>query len=137
MDAAGNFTVLYAFVGGLGCCDGAGPSGPPIQASDGNFYGTTGAGGAFRDADHPGGFGTVYQFNPVSGQLTILHSFNLPDGNGIFPNNPLLQASDGLLYGTTSEGAGTFHTGGGTAFRVDTSGNLVAAGGDHSHGTCV
>jgi len=106
MDIAGNVTVLYAFVGGFACCDGAGPSGPPIQASDGNFYGTTGAGGAFRDADHPGGFGTVYQFNPVSGQLTILHSFNLPDGNGIFPNNPLLQASDGLLYGTTTEGAG-------------------------------
>jgi uncharacterized repeat protein (TIGR03803 family) len=124
MDVAGNVTILYAFVGGFACCDGAGPSGPPIQASDGNFYGTTGAGGAFRDADHPGGFGTVYQFNPVSGQLTILHSFNLPDGNGIFPNNPLLQASDGLLYGTTTEGAGRFHTGGGTAFRVDTSGNL-------------
>ena len=124
MDIAGNVTVLYAFVGGFACCDGAGPSGPPIQASDGNFYGTTGAGGAFRDADHPGGFGTVYQFNPVSGQLTILHSFNLPDGNGIFPNNPLLQASDGFLYGTTSEGAGRFHTGGGTTFRVDASGNL-------------
>lgn len=124
MDPAGHFAVLYAFVGGFACCDGAGPSGPPIQASDGNFYGTTGAGGAFRDADHPGGFGTVYQFNPVSGQLTILHSFNLPDNNGIFPNNPLLQASDGLLYGTTTEGAGAFHSGGGTAFRVDTSGNL-------------
>ncbi len=125
MDPAGNVTVLYAFVGGLGCCDGAGPSGPPIQASDGNFYGTTGSGGAFRDADHPGGFGTVYQFNPLSGQLTILHSFNLPDNNGIFPNNPLVQGSDGLLYGTTSEGAGAFHTGGGTAFRVDTAGNLA------------
>jgi len=124
MDAAGNVTVLYAFVGGFACCDGAGPSGPPIQASDGNFYGTTGAGGAFRDADHPGGFGTVYQFNPVTSQLTILHSFNLPDNNGIFPNNPLIQGSDGLLYGTTTEGAGAFHTGGGTAFRVDTSGNL-------------
>ena len=124
MDPAGTFTVLYAFVGGFVCCDGAGPSGPPIQASDGNFYGTTGSGGAFRDADHPGGFGTVYQFNPVSGQVTILHSFKLSDGNGIFPNNPLLQASDGLLYGTTSEGGGTLNTSGGTAFRVDTSGNL-------------
>jgi uncharacterized repeat protein (TIGR03803 family) len=123
MDSAGNFTVLYAFVGGA-CCDGASPSGPPIQATDGNFYGTTGAGGAFRDAAHPGGFGTVYQFSPVSGQLTILHSFNLPENNGIFPNNPLLQASDGLLYGTTTEGAGAFHTGGGTAFGVDTSGKL-------------
>ena len=124
MDPTGNLTVLYAFVGGFACCDGAGPTGPPIQASDGNFYGTTGSGGAFRDVNHPGGFGAVYQFNPITGHLTILHSFNLPDGNGIFPNGPLLQASDGLLYGTTSEGAGPFHNSGGTAFRVDTFGNL-------------
>ena len=124
LDPAGNFTVLYGFIGGLACCDGGGPVGTPIQASDGNFYGTTGAGGAFRDTDHPGGFGTIYRFNPDSGQLTILHSFNLPDGNGIFPNGPLFQGNDGLLYGTTSEGGGASHTSGGTAFRVDMSGNL-------------
>jgi uncharacterized repeat protein (TIGR03803 family) len=67
--------VLYAFVGGFACCDGAGPTANMIQASDGNFYGTTVARGAFRNIHHQGGFGTVLQFNPVSGAVTILHSF--------------------------------------------------------------
>lgn len=118
IDAAGNFTVLYAFVGGFACCDGAGPNAHLIQAKDGNFYGTTGGGGRFRDIDHQGGFGTVFQLNPVSGAVTILHSFNITDGNGIFPNGPLIQASDGFLYGTTREGA--------TAFKIDTAGNFSA-----------
>src|SRR5258708_32972883 len=117
MDPAGNFTVLYAFVGGFACCDGGGPTAQPVLASDGNFYGTTSAGGAFRDIDHQGGFGTVYRFNPTTGVMTILHSFNLADGNGIFPNGPLIQATDGLFYGTTGEAA--------AAFKVDTSGNLT------------
>src|SRR5258708_4996957 len=117
LDPAGNVTALYAFVGGLGCCDGAGPTAHMIQASNGNFYGTTGAGGQFRNIDHQGGFGTVFQFNPVSGAVTILHSFNLADGNGIFPNGPLIQATDGFLYGTTREG-------GATAFRIDAAGNF-------------
>ena len=118
VDPAGNFTVLYAFVGGFACCDGAGPTAQPILARDGNFYGTTGAGGAFRNIDHQGGFGTVYQCNPTTGVMRILHSFNLADGNGIFPNGPLVQATDGFLYGTTREG-------GPTVFKVDTSGNLT------------
>jgi uncharacterized repeat protein (TIGR03803 family) len=118
MDPTGNFKVLYAFVGGFACCDGGSPTAQPILASDGNFYGTTSAGGAFRNIDHQGGFGTVYQFNPTTGVMTILHSFNLADGNGIFPNGPLVQATDGILYGTTREG-------GPTVFKVDTSGNLT------------
>ncbi len=123
IDPTGNFTVLCAFVGGLGCCDGGGPTGPPIQASDGKFYGTTGAGGAFRDIYHQGGFGTVYQFDPMTNGVTILHSFNF-DGNGFYPNGPLIQAKDGFLYGTTSEGSGVFRNGPGTAFQIDTAGNF-------------
>jgi uncharacterized repeat protein (TIGR03803 family) len=121
MDTAGNMTTLFTFVGGFACCDGAGPTAHPILASDGNFYGTTGAGGAFRDIDHQGGFGTVYQVKAVNGALTILHSFSLLDGNGIFPNGPLVQAKDGFLYGTTREGG----LGGGTVFKIDTAGNLT------------
>jgi uncharacterized repeat protein (TIGR03803 family) len=117
INPAGNFTVLYAFGGGFACCDGAGPTGHMIQARSGNFFGTTAAGGRFRDIDHQGGFGTVFQFNPASGAVSILHSFNLADGNGIFPNGPLIQAMDGFLYGTTREG-------GATAFRIDTAGNF-------------
>jgi uncharacterized repeat protein (TIGR03803 family) len=124
LDPADNFKVLYAFAGGFACCDGAGPTGPPTQARDGNFYGTTGGGGAFRDIHHQGGLGTVYRLNPVTGAVTILHSFNF-DGNGFYPNSPLIQGRDGLLYGTTRQGSGPFRDGPGTAFKIDTAGNFT------------
>lgn len=120
LDSAGNFTTLYSFTGGFVCCAPGGPSAPPTQAADGNFYGSTGAGGAYRDVDHQGGFGTVYQFNPTSGTVTVLHSFNLADGNGINPVGPLIQAKDLYLYGTAPEGGAT----GGTLFKIDTAGNF-------------
>ena len=91
MDPLGSFTVLHAFIGGLGSPEeGGGPTGPPIEAG-GKFYGVTGAGGAFRDFDHPSGFGTVYRFDPTSGTVTLLHSFNITEPNGIFPSGRLVE----------------------------------------------
>jgi uncharacterized repeat protein (TIGR03803 family) len=113
----GKFTVLYRFVGGFSCCDGADPRGHMLLASDGKFYGTTASGGEFRDVDHQGGF------DPVTNAVTILHSFNIQDANGIYPNGPLIQANDGFLYGTTRE-TENGGQGGGTLFRIDTNGNL-------------
>jgi uncharacterized repeat protein (TIGR03803 family) len=49
MTAAGKFTVLHNFTN----ADGNHPYGPMIQASDGNFYGTTRIGGS-------SGYGVVY-----------------------------------------------------------------------------
>jgi uncharacterized repeat protein (TIGR03803 family) len=49
---AGEETVLYSF--GTGANDGKQPSGALLQASDGNFYGTTGSGGPSND-------GTVFK----------------------------------------------------------------------------
>ena len=49
---AGDETVLYSF--GTGANDGKQPSGALLQASDGNFYGTTGSGGPSND-------GTVFK----------------------------------------------------------------------------
>ncbi len=117
MEANGAITTLHAFDGTQTCCDGSTPDGPPIQGTDGNFYGVTFGGGAIRDQDHPGGFGTVYRYNPATSSLTIIHSFSGTDGNGIFPSGPLVQGTDGFLYGTTSDGGG--------AFRMDTAGNLT------------
>ena len=118
MEPSGALTTLHAFVGGFACCDGAAPDGPPIQATNGKLYGVTTTGGQFRDIDHQGGFGTIYQFDPVTSDLTIIHSFNLADGKGIFPNGPLVEGTDGFLYGTTREG-------GGGIFKVDLAGNLT------------
>ncbi len=63
----------------------------------------------------------------------VLHYFALrgplgegPDYSlGAIPEAPLLRGSDGLLYGTTGSG-GAF--GGGTAFRIDSSGNFLRLG---------
>jgi uncharacterized repeat protein (TIGR03803 family) len=91
-----------------------------IQATDGNFYGTTSEGGAYCTGT--GGCGTIFRITP-SGTLTSLYSFcsqlTCPDGD--YPRAGLLQASDGNLYGTT-EGGGI--TNGGTVFKITFSGAL-------------
>src|SRR5579862_1662773 len=86
--------------------DGGYPLANVIQASDGNFYGTTYEGGAY-------GYGTVFQITP-SGTLTTLHSFDYSDGAYPYLEG-LIQASDGNLYGTTEEGGANGH---GTVFRI-------------------
>ncbi len=93
-----------------------------IQASDGNFYGLTVVGG-------PIGFGTIFRVTP-SGEFTEIHDFTGPDGER--PWGPLIQASDGYLYGGAQLGGiglgptGLGYSGGGTLFRSDLSGNTTA-----------
>jgi len=88
-------SVIYSFKGvspSGGPADGVQPQAPLIQASDGNFYGTTQGGGGLNS-------GTVFRLTP-SGTETVLHTFaNFADGGD--PQGALLQASDGNLYGTT------------------------------------
>jgi uncharacterized repeat protein (TIGR03803 family) len=75
--------------GGNGCI---GPSGPLIQAADGNFYGTSSGGGDFVY------WGTVFRLTP-QGEFSLLHSFSGDDGNG--PLGGVVQASNGDFYGVT------------------------------------
>jgi uncharacterized repeat protein (TIGR03803 family) len=86
---SGTLTTLHSFDG----TDGTEPHGL-IQATNGNFYGTTTFGGA-------NGEGTVFEITS-SGTLTTLASFNGTDGAD--PEAGLIQASDGNFYGTTSRG---------------------------------
>ena len=74
---------------------GGAPTAALIQASNGDFYGTTHAGGR--------GYGTVFKIS-ASGALTTLHSFCSQKGctDGDYPYAPLVQATDGNFYGTTS-----------------------------------
>ncbi len=53
MTPSGTLTTLYNFCSQSSCADGAAPNDGLLQASDGNFYGTTTAGGAH-------GYGTVF-----------------------------------------------------------------------------
>ena len=74
MTTAGHLTTLYSFCVSNGCSDGDAPQAGLIQASDGNLYGTTGAGGAQ-------GGGTIFQITPT-GTLTTLYDFcSVGDGN--------------------------------------------------------
>jgi len=91
---AGQSKIVYSY--------GEGPGASPntfLQASDGNFYGTTHGGGRGR--------AEIYRLT-LSGQYDSLHTMNGPDGR--CPCT-LIQGSDGVIYGTAvgggSNGAGT------------------------------
>jgi uncharacterized repeat protein (TIGR03803 family) len=87
----GKLTTLYSFCTLSSCADGNEPLGTLVQATDGNFYGTTYGGGA-------SGFGTVFVITP-EGALTTLHSFG--GDCSIYPYAGLVQATNGDFYGTT------------------------------------
>ncbi len=87
------------------------PSGGLIQATDGNFYGVTNAGGT-------SGFGTVFRMTPTV-RVTTVYSFQGPPSDGASPNFGLVQATDGNLYGATTAGGAN---GLGTLFQISTNG---------------
>ena len=95
----GTLTTLYSF----GTTpDGFGPYGALVHAADGDFYGTTGYGGANNSNAclEIHGCGTIFKITP-SGALTTLHSFDFTDG--AHPSG-LVQGTDGHFYGTTAGG---------------------------------
>jgi uncharacterized repeat protein (TIGR03803 family) len=110
LSLAGVESVLYRFTGGT---DGSHPRGGVVRDSQGNLYGTTGAGGNF-------GMGVVYKVTP-GGLETVLHSFNFADGSG--PQANLILDSQANLYGTTTF-AGSFSRG--TVFKVTTAGSFTS-----------
>jgi uncharacterized repeat protein (TIGR03803 family) len=89
-------------------------SAPVVQAADGSLYGTAIFGGA-------NGCGTIFR---VATSGTLLQVYSFPCGaGGSSPSGPLIQASDGSFYGTTSVGGnvtsqGECQSGCGTIFRL-------------------
>jgi uncharacterized repeat protein (TIGR03803 family) len=108
---SGALTSLYSF---SGTNDGANPDAGLVQGSDGNFYGTTEAGGT-------NGFGTVFKIN-TNGALTSLYSFTGGNNDGAYPLAGLVQGSDGYLYGST---AGRAFMSASTVFKISTNGVLT------------
>ena len=108
----GTFSVLNSF--DFTGPDGYDPFGSLVQANDGNFYGTTWAGGAHDK-------GTVYRLSQA-GVITTIHSFDGTDG--VRPGAGLTIAADGFLYGTTIGGGtvGDF----GTIFKISTGGAFTS-----------
>ncbi len=107
-DVTGALTSLYDFCKQAKCPDGADPQGGLVQATDGNFYGTTLNGGAY-------GYGTVFRITPQGAFNTIYSFANGADGSG--PCSTLVQGRSGDLYGTTK--------GDGTIFKITLEGALT------------
>jgi uncharacterized repeat protein (TIGR03803 family) len=104
----GTLTTVYNF----NLTDGANPNAALIQGSDGNFYGTTYAGGSSTNCFQ--GCGTVFKLTP-GGTLTTLHSFDFTDGAQ--PYGSAAQATGGNFYGTTTQGGSDSE---GTVFGLST-----------------
>ena len=111
MTSSGGLVTLYSFTDGS---DGALPIAPPVEGTDGNFYGTT-----CNECNGPiaTGFGTIYKITPTE-TFTVLHQFNGTDGSEL--NDALTLGTDGNFYGTTTYG-GDY----GNVFRITPSGSLT------------
>ncbi len=98
---SGNKTTLYSF--GRYPTDGDNPYAGLVQGSDGNFYGTTAAGGTGTCCGNIGG-GTVFRIS-ISGTYTSLYSLGSSGNDGFWETDAgLVQGSDGNFYGTTQSG---------------------------------
>jgi uncharacterized repeat protein (TIGR03803 family) len=129
LDRRGTLTTLYSFCKQTSCEDGVKPGAGLVLATDGNFYGTTESGG-FRNRCG-NGCGTVFKITPA-GTFTPIHSFCYPscgEEQGATPYAGLIQAADGVFYGTTLRGGDSSCTesglGCGTIFKVTRSGDFT------------
>jgi uncharacterized repeat protein (TIGR03803 family) len=120
MTLQGKVTTLHRFCVQTNCPDGLSPNAGLIQGEDGNLYGTTYAGGAHSA-------GTIFKIT-TSGSFATLYSFcALPgcaDGAGPY-FGPLVQGTDGNLYGTTNGGGINVGWGAGTVFSITPQGSLT------------
>ena len=109
-----NLKVLYSFSGST---DGSYPMGSVVQATNGEFYGTTSDGGADCCS------GTIFKITP-SGTFTTIHSFCTQGdcSDGLDSRAGLVQAKNGYLYGTTWYGGSA---GDGTVFKIAPNGMLT------------
>ena len=105
----GALATLHSFSEGS---DGGQPVAGLLLGSDGNFYGTTYAGGIY-------GYGTVFRLS-TNGPLTTLVSFGY--ANGAYPRAALSQDVAGNFYGTTFQG-GAYSNG--TVFMMTPTGLLT------------
>src|SRR3984957_15562471 len=142
---SGTLTVLYDFTGNA---DGGYPVAPLVLATDGNFYGTSYPGAAFKISAkgvfkviktiptvsfgpllqaRDGYFYGVTQFGgrfsagtvyKVAG-AKVTTLYNFDGTHGSYPIGGLVQGSDGYLYGTTTAGGST---NAGVIYKITTAG---------------
>ena len=116
VSTTGTLDAIYSFCSLANCADGENPYTSLIQASNGDLYGTTSAGGASKN-------GTLFKIT-TSGTLTTLYSFcslaNCADGSE--PEGQLAEDAAGNIYGTANEGGASNF---GTVFKFSTKGVLT------------
>jgi uncharacterized repeat protein (TIGR03803 family) len=103
--------TLKSFTGING--DGANPASKLIFGADGFLYGTTLNGGTNN-------IGTVFKLLPTGGSFTTLRSLATASGDGAHPYAGLVQGTNGMLFGTCSNGGAS---GAGVVFRINTNGS--------------
>jgi uncharacterized repeat protein (TIGR03803 family) len=117
--AGGKLTTLHSFHK----TDGELPN-TLLQAADGSLYGTTEYGGINQE-------GVIFKLTP-SGQFSVLHNFcsvmNCVDG--ATSQAPLVEGTDGNLYGVTTFGGvaklnGQIFSGYGTVFQITPAGQFT------------
>ena len=124
--ASGTLTTPYNFgTCKYPCKEGLYPKAPPVQGTDGNFYGTA------PNLNDGTNTGVVYKITSA-GKFTTIHAFDFTAGYN--PNAPLIQGSDGNFYGTTTLGGktvtptcvATFSSATcGTVFKITTAGKVT------------
>jgi hypothetical protein len=106
LSPGGSANTLYTFCPGTDCWDGFPIS--LMQASDGNLYGLT------SPPPYVSGVGTgsIFEITRSGAFFTTLFKFCAQPSckDGAFPNSSLLQATNGIFYGTTSGGDNTAGT---------------------------
>ena len=112
------FTVLHSFTGGA---DGANPVyNGLIQNGAGTLYGSTGIGGNLT-CNSGAGCGVVFKMDPITGKVTVLHSFT--DGSdGAFPTGTLLLDGTSLYSPALGGALPSF----GRVIKLDKAGNATA-----------
>ena len=108
IDPAGNFTVIYNFLGATGY----GPSAPMVLDPSGNLIGTTQNGGADNN-------GAIFKLTPA-GKATVLYTFTGGNDGGR-PIAPVTLTKAGAMLSTTFEGG---KNGYGTVYRLTAAGKL-------------
>jgi uncharacterized repeat protein (TIGR03803 family) len=144
----GVLTVLYNFTGNA---DGGYPVAPLVLATDGNFYGTSYPGAAFKISPtgvfklinkiptvsygpllqaSDGNFYGVTEFAGTFAAGTVYKIvgtkvttlYSFDGPHGSYPIGGLVQGADGNLYGTTTAGGST---NAGVIYKITTAGNLT------------
>jgi uncharacterized repeat protein (TIGR03803 family) len=123
----GQFTTLYSFQPGNSQFGGTAGAGALLLGRDGNFYGVTQLGGQY-------GSGSLFEFAPSGNPQYQEYSFApqmTPYGGQITLGiNSIMQASNGLFYGTAQYGGANFGNGSagygdGFLFSIDGQGNFT------------